>query len=892
MLPKRWLIIAVLVLFSLVEGLSVTFLLTNPSSAAPHRQGMITLVGKIGVLHHDPGPGSNLAYHYDVTLVDQAGNVTPLLLDISTASRLQDKTVKISGYEVEGGAAGADGDGPAIKVGAISIVEEGDTQAQAARIGGSYPFVNILCRVSNGATEQPTSYFTGLFSASYPGINHYWQQMSGGLFNVTGSATFGWFNLSGTSSSYDLRTSAGRQALYNECTGLADAQVNFASYSGVNLIINHSMQNVAYGGYGGYPLNRDGVSWYRYTWLPSWAWQNESPFVHEMGHAIGMPHSSGAYGAAYDSQWDVMSDTWGSCGRPGADDPTYGCLPQGTNSFHLDTLLGWIPGASKVTVNPGQTQTVTLERLNQPYTTGYRMVQVPFYGVSNRFYVVEARRTTSTPPPSQYYDAILPGNAVILHDVLNNGSRSQPAQVVDIDNNSNPNDAAAQWTPGEVFTDNANGITMRVLSQTNTGYTVQVSNVYGDTLARFNNTNGNVSLVNSLLDNPVAGSYTNFPGGAPVTGQWVMGDWNGDGLKTPGLYGSNGVFYFTNSNATTSTWGAIWVGLFGRPAVAGRFTGATNDCLGVVDSGYYAGYGTAFALYFTCNFTSGPNPPLIFQWLSVVLGDAAGFGGLGAHQFAAGDFNGDGIDTIAVRRGPYVAFTNVAPTTLEAAFNLAQYFGTPSSNDYGIFLSGDWNNDAIDSFGVYYGNGYFYRRNDVQWNTGQYSLQRVSTTIGTSSLSVTSWRSGGAGSGSGDSSAQSDIPPSQTSAPSTIESNDPTVRQDGLWQLVNSPESSGGGYLVTTSVEQSLEYSFNGSSVEIIYAQLGAPASFTILVDDVAVRTIILPDSTTAYRQSSLINYLNLGEHTLRIVSLNGPVAVDAFSIGTDENANERQTTP
>ncbi len=875
MLPKRWLIIAVLVVLSFIEAVTVTVLLTDTSAAAPHYQGTITLVGKLGVLHHDPGPNSPLAYHYDVTLLDQAGNVTPLILDISTASRLQDKTVKVSGHEVEGGVAGADGDGPALQVESISIVEDGDTQAQSARINGSYPFVNILCRVTNGTAgnEQPISFFTGLFSASYPGINHYWQQISGGILNVTGTATFGWFNLSGSSSTYNLTTSAGRQALYNECTGLADAQVNFANYSGVNLIVNHSMQNVAYGGYGGYPLNRDGVTWYRYTWLPTWAWQNESPFVHEMGHAFGMPHSSGAYGAAYDSQWDVMSDTWGSCNRPGADDPTYGCLPQGTNSFHLDYYLSWMPAASKVTVNPGQFQTVTLERLNQPSgNPGHRMVQVPFYGVSNRFYVVEARRATSTPTPTQYYDAILPGNGVVMHDVLNNGTRSQPAQVVDIDLNSNPNDAAAQWIPGEVFTDNANGITMRVLSQTNTGYTVQVSNVYGDTLARFNNTNGNVNLVNTLLNSPSAGSYTDFPGGAPVTGQWLMGDWNGDGLKTPGLYGSNGVFYFTNSNATTSTWGGIWVGLIGRPAVAGRFTSATNDCFGAVDSGYFPPYGTAFALYYTCNFTSGPTPALNFQWLSVVLSDNGGFAGLGAHQFAAGDFNGDGIDSIAVRRGPYIAFTNVAPTSLQAAYDLAQYFGAPSANDYGIFLSGDWNNDAVDSFGLYYSNGDFYRRNDVQWNTSQYTRQQVSTGIGTSSLSITSWRPGGtAGSGAGDI--------SQPAAPNTVESDNPMVSQDGLWAFANSAESSGEGYLVTTAPEQSLTYSFSGTSLEVIYAQLGAPASFTILVDDIAVRTVILPDSTTAYRLSSLVDYLEPGDHTLRIESMSGPVAIDAFNI-------------
>ena len=97
---------------------------------------------------------------------------------------------------------------------------------------------------------------------------------------------------------------------------------------------------------------------------------------------------------------------------------------------------------------------------------------------------------------------------------------------------------------------------------------------------------------------------------------------------------------------------------------------------------------------------------------------------------------------------------------------------------------------------------------------------------------------------------------------------------------------------MTTSPDQSLEYHFNGTSVEVIYAQLGVPASFTILVDDVAVRTVIQPDSTTAYRLSSLVNYLEPGDHTLRIVSLSGPVAIDAFNIYTTGVTNGKQTTP
>ncbi|MBI5929658.1 MAG: hypothetical protein HY862_10140 [Chloroflexi bacterium] len=895
MKSKHWLVIAILIILGVAEGLGSTFLTTTPTFASPHYK--LTLQGTLGIIHDDPAPDSGLAYRYDIYLTDSQGLQTRLNLDLTTATRLEGKTVEVTGHEAEGGAAGSDDGVPTVVVDTIRVIE-GDTTA-AAVAPGSYAWINIMCSfndIANPAYSQ--SYFNGLFSSSYPGINHYWNQISGGTVTINGTATTStWVTLPNPRAYYfDPGTtsvgSTGRQNIFNQCIAAADPQVNFPSFSGINLMLNANMSSTssAYA-YGGccFPATADGQTRsYRITWLPPWGWQNQSVVAHEMGHGFGMPHSSGPYGASYDSQWDVMSDTWGNCGRPGADDPTYGCLAQGTNSFHLDYYLGWMPAASKITVSPGQTQTVTLERLNQPSAAGYRMVQVPFSGSTNHFYVVEARRSTTTPQPSQYYDAILPGNAVIMHDVLNNGTRSQPAQVVDIDNNSNPNDAAAQWTPGETFVDNTNSITMRVLTQTNTGFTVQVSNVYGDELALFNPSTRNATLLSTLLDNPAAASYTTFATGGPATGQWLMGDWNGDGLKTPGLY-ANGAFYFTNSNTTTSTWSSVWIGLIGRPAVAGHFSNTANDCIGAVDSANFPPYGTAFALYFTCNFLSGPTPALSLQWLSVVLPDAQGYSG--THQFAAGDWDGNGVDSIAIRRGAYIAFTNVPPTTLESAFNLAQYWGTPSNNDYGVFLAGDWNNDGLDSFGVYYNNGYFYRRNDAAWNSGQYLLQRITSPIGTS-LNAVTWRAGGTASGGAGGNPSAGPAQITTPVSTTIESDNPLVKQTGIWQWTTSNESSGGSYLVTNSPDQNLEYAFNGTSVEVIYAQLGQPASFTILIDDVAVRTVILPDSATSYRLSSLINYLKVGDHRLRIVSLSGPVAIDAFNITSSATSGESQTNP
>lgn len=265
----------------------------------------------------------------------------------------------------------------------------------------------------------------------------------------------------------------------------------------------------------------------------------------------------------------------------------------------------------------------------------------------------------------------------------------------------------------------------------------------GDTVAVFNNTANYAGLVDTLQTSPPPVNYAIYPTGFTVQtgGQWVMGDWDGNGQKTPGVYAPNGVFYYTNNIGfnNANPWSGFWIGLFGRPLVVGKFSGALNDCVGAVDSGNFPPYGTAFALYYTCNFVGNPSPPLTFQWLSVILSDNGGFAGLGAHQFAVGDWDLDGLDSVAVRRGPYIAFTNIVPGAGHAQFNLAQYIGAPGSFDYGFFVAGDWDSDSRDSFGLVYGNGDFYRRNDVDWNSGVYIFQYIGLPTGTIN-SAASWR--------------------------------------------------------------------------------------------------------------------------------------------------------
>ncbi len=248
--------------------------------------------------------------------------------------------------------------------------------------------------------------------------------------------------------------------------------------------------------------------------------------------------------------------------------------------------------------------------------------------------------------------------------------------------------------------------------------------------------------------------FTDFPGtpysdywlNAPVaSGRWVMGDWDGNGVDTPAVFNQDtNTFAFTNGTGATSTWVSMTLTVDGVP-VAGRFNGnRANDCLGVVDDIPW-GSDTAFALWFACDYTNlSPNiAELGYQWLGTPLANSAGYSSYGIHQFVTGDFDTDGVDTVAVRRGTTIAYGNTAPTTQIAAINLAQYFGNPYAGQfgglYGILVAGDWDYNGVDTFGYFYEDGNFYWRNHLEWNQPISGSALISQPYGAYVLATT-WR--------------------------------------------------------------------------------------------------------------------------------------------------------
>ena len=463
MKPNLWLLVIVLALAGAV-GVSA-------APAAP--PGGETLTGVLTVVSGDPMdmgvPGAAPIERLFLTTAD--GATVELALDPAARPpdlfRLNGQQVVVQTRAGRPDEAALSGDPSAVVAASIDPAAPPAPIPAAPTEDGRW--LTIACKFADAADEpRSVSYFGDMYRATFPGLGHYWPEVSRGQVTVTGDAV-GWLQLPLPRSAYmidEAMPDLGR--LRQDCTAAADPFVNFPDYSGINLAFNFQIGCCAWGG--GTWLTLDGVErGYHMTWLPPWAFVDIVVVQHEMGHTFGMGHSASSTGGVYADVWDVMGNGRYDCNM--ATDPQFGCIGTYPIAYHL-TTAGWLGPERVYVAGPSADGSpvihiVTLERSAQPTGGGYLMARVPIDGSETHFYTLETRRRIG-------YEAKLPADAVVIHEI--DTTRAVPAWVVDRRNPWDGSSEEGYWLPGETFVSAAGRIIIRFDSAGPDNATVTIVN--------------------------------------------------------------------------------------------------------------------------------------------------------------------------------------------------------------------------------------------------------------------------------------------------------------------------------------------------------------------------------------------------------------------------------
>jgi len=166
-----------------------------------------------------------------------------------------------------------------------------------------------------------------------------------------------------------------------------------------------------------------------------------------------------------------------------------------------------------------------------------------------------------------------------------------------------------------------------------------------------------------------------------------MGDWDGDGLATPGSYRqSDGLVSLRNSNTDGFADLRYFIGNPGDYPLVGDFDGDGRDTVSL----YRPSHGQVFIIDALGRIGTGVGaaaPPFIFG----IPGDTP----------FVGDFDGDGIDTVGLYRAS-TGLVYLRDSLSDGAADHSFALRSPDAATDGVILAGDWDGDGDDTVAVYH----------------------------------------------------------------------------------------------------------------------------------------------------------------------------------------------
>ncbi|MFZ5636523.1 MAG: hypothetical protein ACOY82_08035 [Pseudomonadota bacterium] len=443
------------------------------------------LIGRLEMVWGDPDPNAvaEKRPRFEVVVVDDAGKRHRLdpehaLRAAGDLHALFGRRVAVSASPVAAKRGGAPASSMRLP---DAIVPVGDLVASKAaefptKIEGTTRWVTLMCKFAgNAGASRDLNYFQSIYGTAPTQLGHFWDEVSYGRIGIVGSIASDWKTLPQPRSFYvpvDPATNqedADLSKLFEDCVALHDPDVDFAAgggVQGVNMMFNDNLDGAAWGGSRCTTLDGVNKCWST-TWIPPWAYESTATLAHEMGHGYGLPHANNSDddGWPYDSPWDVMSDSRRS---NSVLDPVFGRLPKHL-SMYSRNRLGWVAAARRLDVPVGSgAVSVALDRSSLRGSTNVQMIALTFPGVTNRYYTVEARKVGGT------YEAAMPGDAVVVHEVVT--TRSEPAwsQDADVPPATYSNNEGSLFKVGETWVAPDLSFRVKVLSATAQGFVVQV----------------------------------------------------------------------------------------------------------------------------------------------------------------------------------------------------------------------------------------------------------------------------------------------------------------------------------------------------------------------------------------------------------------------------------